>query len=121
MRSDELNGIFLCGEFKRVDQVMHGASHPTKPSQPVPGMCKIVVGVGPEWRFEQSASFNRQDLATYEESVVSRIVGDGGSLSGKHVCVRVQVRGNKQGYANMEALNVYVDDVDGDGAERAKA
>jgi len=109
MRADELNGIFLCGEFKRVEQVKHGANHPTKANQPVPGMCRVVVGVGPAFRFEQSASFNQQDLATYEESVVSRIVGDGSSLVGRHVAVRVQLRGNKQGYANMEALNVYVE------------
>lgn len=119
MRADELNGIFLCGEFRRVEQVTHGPNHATKPNQPVPGMCKVVVGVGPEFRFEQSALFNRQDLATYEESVVSRIVGDGSALVGRHVCVRVQVRGNKQGYANMEALNVYVDGVDVGGEIRA--
>jgi len=108
MRTEELNGTFLCGVLKRVEQVMHGASHATKPSQPVPGMFKIVVGVGPEHRFEQTASFNRQDLATFEESVVSKAVGDGSALAGKHVLVRIAVRGNKQGYANMEALNLYV-------------
>jgi hypothetical protein len=109
MESVELNGIFLCGDFKRVEQVAHGPNHASKPNQPVAGMFKVVVGVGPEFRFEQTASFNRQDLATFEESVVSKIVGDGAALVGKHVCVRVAVRGNKQGYANMEALNVYVD------------
>lgn len=50
---------------------------------------------------------------------MSRIVGDGSALAGKHVCVRVQVRGNKQGYANMEALNVYVDGADVDAASHA--
>jgi hypothetical protein len=110
MRAAELNGIFLAGEFKRVEQVMHGPNHQTRPSQPVVGMFKVVVGVGPEYRFEQTASFNRQDLATYEESIVSKIVGDGSELVGKHVVVRVAVRANKQGYANMEALNVFVDD-----------
>jgi len=110
MRNDQLNGTFLCGIFKRVEQVMHGPNHATKPSQPVPGMFKIVVGVGPENRFEETASFNQQDLSTYEESVVSKIVGDGSALVGKQVLVRVKVRGNKLGYANMEALNVYVSD-----------
>jgi hypothetical protein len=110
MEARELNGIFLCGQLKRVEQVMHGANHATKPNQPVPGMFKIVMGVGPDYRFEQTASFNRQDLATYEESVVSKIVGDGSGLVGRHVLVRVTVRGNKQGYANMEAQNVYVVD-----------
>jgi len=108
MRTNELNGIFLCGVLKRVDQVMHGPNHASKPNQPVPGMFKVVIGVGPENRFEQTASFNQQDLATFEESVVSKIVGDGSNLVGRHVLVRVAVRGNKQGYANMEALNVYV-------------
>ncbi len=108
MRAEQLNGIFLAGEFKRIEQVMHGPNHAVKPNQPVAGMFKIVVGVGPGYSFEQTASFNRQDLATYEESVVSKAVGDGSGLIGRHVVVRVQVRGNKQGYANMEALNVYV-------------
>lgn len=113
MGTTELNGIFLCGRFKRVEQVMYGQNHASKPNQPVPGMCKVVVGVGPEFRFEQSASFNQQDLATYEESVVSQVVGDGSQLVGKQVHVRVQIRGNKQGYANMEALNVYIVDEPG--------
>ena len=110
MDTNAMDGIFLCGEFKRVEQVMHGANHPTKPSQPVPGMQKIVVGVGPQHRFEQTASFNEMDLATHEETVVSQIVGDGSALTGRRVYVRVGLRGNKQGYANMEALNVYVVD-----------
>ncbi|HZU71434.1 MAG TPA: hypothetical protein VE990_01560 [Acidimicrobiales bacterium] len=108
LRVEDLNGVFLAGEFKRIEQVMHGPNHATKPNQPVAGMFKIVVGVGPAFAFEQTASFNRQDLATYEESVVSFKVGDGSALVGKQVAVRVSVRGNKQGYANMEALNVYV-------------
>jgi len=108
MRANELNGIFLCGELKRVEQVMHGPNHATRPNQPVAGMFKLVLGVGPDYRFEQSASFNRQDMATYEESVVSKVVGDGSDLVGRHLLVRVVVRGNKQGYANMEAMNVYV-------------
>ena len=87
---------------------MYGAQHPTKANQPVAGMFKLVVGVGPDFRFEQTASFNQMDLATHEESVVSRIVGDGSDLVGKLVYVRISVRGNKQGYANLEALNVYV-------------
>jgi len=116
MRTHELNGIFLCGVLKRVEQVMHGPNHPKKPSQPVPGMCKIVVGVGPENRFEETASFNQQDLGTYEESVVSKIVGDGSQLVGRHVLVRVKTRA-KQGYVNLEALNVYVDE--GVGVESA--
>jgi len=106
----EMDGIFLCGAFKRLEQVKHGASHPKKPNEPVLGMFKIVVGVGPGLSFEQSASFNRMDLATHEESVVSRIVGDGSGLIGRRVYVRIGVRGNKQGYANLEALNVYVID-----------
>lgn len=110
MRMDELNGTFLAGKFKRVEEVKYGANHATKPNQPVPGMFRIVIGVGPEHRFEQTASFNRQDLATYEETVVSRIVGDGSALVGKQVVLRIAVRGNKQGYANMEAMNVYVID-----------
>jgi len=105
-----MDGIFLCGEFKRLEQVMHGANHPTKPSQPVVGMFKIVVGVGPGLSFEQTASFNRMDLATHEESVVSRIVGDGSELVGRRVYIRISVRGNKQGFANLEALNVYLID-----------
>ena len=108
MNTTEMDGIFLCGEFKRVEQVMHGANHATKPSQPVPGMFKIVVGVGPGMSFEQTASFNRMDLATHEESVVSRAVGDGSQLVGRRVYLRIGVRGNKQGYANLEALNLYV-------------
>jgi len=108
MKTTEMDGIFLCGQFKRVEQVMHGANHATKPSQPVPGMFKIVLGVGPQLSFEQTASFNRMDLATHEESVVSQIVGDGSALAGRRVYVRISVRGNKQGYANMEALNVYL-------------
>lgn len=108
MKVDELNGILMFGEFKRVEQVMHGANHATKPNQPVPGMQKVVIGVGPDYRFEQMASFNRQDLATFEESLVSKIVGDGSGLVGKKVAVRIAVRANKQGYVNMEALNVYV-------------
>ncbi len=108
MNTTDMNGIFLGGEFKRLEQVMHGASHPKKPNQPVPGMFKIVVGVGPGLSFEQTASFNRMDLATHEESVVSRIVGDGSDLVGRLVYVRIGVRGNKQGYANLEALNLYV-------------
>jgi len=110
MDTTEMDGIFLCGAFKRVEQVMHGANHPIKPSQPVPGMFKIVVGVGPRMSFEQNASFNQMDLATHEESVVSRVVGDGSGLVGQRVYVRVALRGNKQGYANMEALNVYLVD-----------
>lgn len=108
MDAAEMNGIFLCGIFKRVDQVMHGPNHARKPNQPVPGMFKIVLGVGPDHRFEETASFNEQDLGTYEESIVSKVVGDGTALAGRQVLVRVKVRGNKQGYANMEALNVYV-------------
>lgn len=107
-RLSELNGLFLGGVFKRLEQIMHGPNHPTKPNQPVLGMFNIVVGVGPENRFEEKASFNQQDLATYDESVVSKIVGDGSRLVGKQVVIRIKVRGNKQGYANKEALNVYV-------------
>lgn len=103
-----MDGIFLCGSFKRLEQVKYGASHPKKPSEPVPGMLKIVVGVGPGLSFEQSASFNRMDLATHEESVVSRVVGDGSELVGRLVYIRIAVRGNKQGFANLEALNIYV-------------
>lgn len=110
MNTAEMDGVFLCGEFKRLEQVMHGANHPKKPSQPVVGMFKIVVGVGPSMSFEQTASFNQMDLATHEESVVSRIVGDGSGLIGRRVYVRIAVRGNKQGYANLEAMNVYVID-----------
>lgn len=109
MDTSDMNGVFLCGRFKRVEQVRHGPNHVSKPNQPVPGMFKIVVGVGPDYRFEQTASFNQQDLATFEESVVSKVVGDGSHLVDRHVVIRVAVRGNKQGYANMEALNVYVD------------
>lgn len=108
MDTDTLDGIFLCGQFKRIQQVTFGPNHPKKPNESVPGMFKLVLGVGPESRFEQTASFNQMDLATHEESVVSRAVGDGTGLAGKRVYVRVAVRGNKQGYANMEALNVYV-------------
>jgi hypothetical protein len=104
----EMNGIFLCGSFKRLEQVKYGGNHPKKPNEPVPGMLKIVVGVGPDMSFEQTASFNRMDLATHEESVVSRVVGDGSELVGRLVYVRIGVRGNKQGYANLEALNLYV-------------
>ena len=74
----------------------------------MPGMLKIVVGVGPDRSFEQTASFNRMDLATHEESVVSRVVGSGSELVGRLVYVRIGVRGNKQGFANLEALNVYI-------------
>ncbi len=108
MDTHDMDGIFLCGAFKRLEQVMHGPNHPKKPNAPVPGMFRIVVGVGPGLSFEQSASFNRMDLATHEESVVSRVVGDGSQLVDRRVYVRIAVRGNKQGYANMEALNVYV-------------
>ncbi len=108
MNTTEMDGIFLCGAFKRLEQVKYGANHPKKPSEPVPGMFKIVVGVGPGLSFEQTASFNRMDLATHEESVVSRVVGDGSELVGRLVYVRIVVRGNKQGYANLEALNLYV-------------
>ena len=103
-----MDGIFLCGAFKRLEQVKHGANHPKKPNEPVPGMFKIVVGVGPGLSFEQTASFNRIDLATHEESVVSRVVRDGSQLVDRRVYVRIGVRGNKQGYANLEALNLYV-------------
>jgi hypothetical protein len=96
MKTTEMDGIFLCGQFKRVEQVTHGAKHPTKPSQPVPGMFKIVVGVGPQLSFEQTASFNRMDLATHEESVVSRIVGDGSALVGRRLYLRVAVRGTSR-------------------------
>ena len=71
----QMDGIVLCGSFKRLEQVKYGASHPKRPNEPVPGMFKIVVGVGPGLSFEQTASFNRMDLATHEESVVSRVVG----------------------------------------------
>jgi hypothetical protein len=108
MNTEELDGIFLCGEFKRLEQVKYGASHAKKPNEAVPGMFKIVVGVGPGLSFEQTASFNRMDLATHEESVVSRVVGDGSELVGRLVYIRIAVRGNKQGYANLEALNLYV-------------
>jgi len=74
MRPEQLNGIFLAGRFKRIEQVAYGPNHESKPGQLVSGMFRIVVGVGPDHAFEQSASFNRQDLATYDESVVSRIV-----------------------------------------------
>jgi len=107
-----MNGLFLCGVVKRVEQVMYGANHASRPGQPVPGMFKIVVGVGPNYAFEQHASFNRMDLATHEESVVSRVVGDGSGLVGRLVYIRIGVRGNKQGFANLEALNVYVIDQD---------
>jgi len=108
MNTMEMDGIFLCGSFKRMEQVNYGARHPQKPGEPVTGMFKIVVGVGPGLSFEQTASFNRMDLATHEESVVSQVVGDGSKLAGRLVYVRIAVRGNKQGYANMEALNLYV-------------
>lgn len=108
MNTLEMNGIFLCGSFKRLEQVKYGARHPQKPGEPVPGMFKIVVGVGPGLSFEQTASFNRMDLATHEESVVSRVVGDGSQLVDRLVYLRISVRGNKQGYANMEAMNLYV-------------
>ena len=104
----QMDGIVLCGAFKRLEQVKYGASHPKRPNEPVPGMFKIVVGVGPGLSFEQTASFNRMDLATHEESVVSRVVGDGSQIVGRLVYVRIAVRGNKQGYANLEALNLYV-------------
>jgi len=104
----EMNGIFLCGSFKRVEQVKYGANHAKKPNEPVPGMMKIVIGVGPGMSFEQTASFNRMDLATHEESVVSQVVGDGSRLEGRRIYLRIGVRANKQGYANLEALNVYV-------------
>lgn len=110
MNPSEMDGIFLCGEFKRVEQVVYGANHATKPGQPVAGMFRLVLGVGPGMRFEQTASFNEMDLATHAESVVSQAVGDGSALVGRRVYVRVALRGNKQGYANMEALNVYVID-----------
>jgi hypothetical protein len=108
MNTQDMDGIFLCGSFKRLEQVKHGVNHPKKPNEPVPGMFKIVVGVGPGLSFEQSASFNRMDLATHEESVVSKVVGDGSQLLNRRVYVRIGVRGNKQGYANLEALNLYV-------------
>jgi hypothetical protein len=108
MDTSEMNGIFLCGLFKRLEEVKHGPNHPKKPNEPVPGMFKIVIGVGPGLSFEQTASFNRMDLATHEESVVSRMVGDGSEMIGRRVYVRIGVRGNKQGYANLEALNLYV-------------
>jgi len=110
MDTMQMDGIFLCGSFKRLEQVKYGASHAKRPNEPVPGMFKIVVGVGPGLSFEQSASFNRMDLATHEESVVSRVVGDGSELVGRLVYIRIAVRGNKQGYANLEALNLYVID-----------
>jgi hypothetical protein len=106
VETSELNGIFLCGRLKRVEQVMHGPNHVRKPNQPVAGMHRIVVGLGPDHRFEETASFNEQELGTYEESVVSKVVGDGTGLADRQVLVRVKLRGNKQGYANMEALNV---------------
>lgn len=107
MNTLKMNGIFLCGSFKRIEQVKYGAGHAKKPNEPVPGMFKIVVGVGPGLSFEQTASFNRMDLATHEESVVSQVVGDGSQMLGRLVYVRIGVRGNKQGYANMDALNLY--------------
>jgi hypothetical protein len=114
MDTMEMNGIFLCGAFKRLEQIKHGANHPKKPNEPVSGMFKIVVGVGPGLSFEQTASFNRMDLATHEESVVSKVVGDGSQLVDKRVYVRIGVRGNKQGFANLEAMNLYV--IDGESA-----
>jgi hypothetical protein len=108
MKTSEMDGIFLCGVFKRLEQIMYGVNHAKRPNEPVPGMMKIVVGVEPGLSFEQTASFDRMDLATREETVVSQVVGDGSQLIGRRVYLRIAVRANKQGYANMEARNLYI-------------
>ncbi len=41
-----MDGIFLCGAFKRLEQVKHGANHPKKPNEPVPGCSRSWWGLG---------------------------------------------------------------------------